>query len=141
MNIYLCGGFKTGWQDYVIKEVKKYDFENEIVMFDPRNNNFPGIEAIEYFEADMTMISESDILFAHIENENPFAGGLVEIGIAYGLEIPIYIVKEPGKHLIHKEHHLEFAYQCAFEGVSNGLVEGVEKLTNNLALCRHTKLA
>lgn len=88
-DVYLCGGFHSGWQDRVMEAQPDYEY------YDPRNNPASWSTAM-YTESDLGAIRESGLMFAYIEASNP--GGFnaaFEIGYAVALGIPIILIVEP----------------------------------------------
>ena len=103
MKIYLCGGFKTGWQDDVIAEILRLRSDAEV--FDPRLHKLhdPG----EYTAQDLQEIRESDIVFAYMERSNPGMANLAfELGYAHGMGKKIILINEKGHRWSEMMHHV-----------------------------------
>lgn len=107
-RIYLCGGFRSGWQDKVIKILSdKYDF------FDPRNGSSP------YTFTDLDGIKNSNIILAYLEEDNPGGyAGAFEMGYAYALGKTIILISEKDHTKMLKDVSLSF----------NTLMEAIEYL-------------
>lgn len=92
-QIYLAGGFKSGWQDIVISSINN----KEVRFIDPRIH---GIEnSDEYTEWDLNAVKESDILFAFMEASNPGGYALaLEIGYAKAIGKTIIFVDDVHAH-------------------------------------------
>ena len=75
-NIYLAGGFKGGWHDYVIKKLgAHYNF------FNPSKHNLD--ETDKYSTWDLYHVDKCDILLCYMSEDNPSGYGLaLEIGYA-----------------------------------------------------------
>lgn len=87
-KVYLAGGFKSNWQEIVIKRCdNKFDF------FNPREH---GLESADLYSAwDIHFVRECDILFGYMERTNPSGYGLAfEVGLAHGLNKTIIMVDE-----------------------------------------------
>lgn len=65
-TVYLSGGFHSGWQDHVIRDLESlYDF------YDPRKN--PSNEPNIYTWLNLEHIDQSDVVLMHMEQTNPGA--------------------------------------------------------------------
>ena len=83
--VYLSGGMRTEWQDYVISECK----DANMLFVDPRKNNTKDPKI--YTAWDLFGIEQSDIVLCYLESSNPAGQGLaLEAGYGLGL----------GKHVI-----------------------------------------
>jgi hypothetical protein len=75
LKVYLAGGMKSGWQDYVIESCEGLDVE----FFDPRTSGCTAEE--DYTAWDLEKANESDCLFCYMEIDNPGGHGMmVEMG-------------------------------------------------------------
>lgn len=78
LNVYLAGGFKSGWQDQLIKALPQYNF------FDPRSHGLQN--KADYTAWDLEAIRRSDLVFAYLEAANPGGYALaLEVGFAKAL--------------------------------------------------------
>lgn len=101
MKIYLCGGFKTGWQDVVTAEVLR--LRDDAIITDPREHKLhdPG----DYTEWNLKQIMESDIVFAYMESTNPGMANLAyELGFAHCLGKKIILINEKGQRWAEMMH-------------------------------------
>lgn len=107
LTIYLAGGFKSGWQEIVKKELGgKYLFH------DPSQHGIP--DPCEYTAWDLKLIRDSDIVLANMESDNPGGYALsLEIGYASAYNKPIFLVDDPGRK------HFDMTRQCADEVFPN----------------------
>ena len=117
MKIYLAGGFRSGWQDAVIRLASHHAF------LDPRMHGLT--EERDYTKWDLDAIRESDLVFAYLEKDNPSGAGLaLEIGYAHALGKVIVFVEEPGHP---HTRYFGMARQCADRFCAD-LSEGVNFL-------------
>jgi nucleoside 2-deoxyribosyltransferase len=119
-NIYLAGGFKSGWQNAVKDSCSQYSFS------DPSLHNI--VSPKEYTEFDLKAVKDSDIIFAYMEKSNP-------AGFALALEIGY--AKALGKLIIFVEDELEAPRKRYFDMVRHSsdfnftsLQEGIAFLKN-----------
>jgi len=88
MEIYLAGGFHSGWQEEVKKIANKHTYFDPMADADQR---FAYKWTLQEIEAMKTC----DLVFAYFELENPSGLGLAkEIGWATILGIPVWYVDE-----------------------------------------------
>jgi nucleoside 2-deoxyribosyltransferase len=86
-NIYLAGGMKSEWQDYVISRLPEHSF------IDPRSHGLKDEK--DYTAWDLLGIRECSLLLAYMDSENPSGFGLsLEVGYAKALGKTIYYVCE-----------------------------------------------
>lgn len=79
MNIYLAGGFVSGWQDSVKECVKHFE---HVEFFDPREHKLH--DSRDYTKRDLKAIDECDMVFAYMEADNPGWPNLAfELGYAH----------------------------------------------------------
>jgi nucleoside 2-deoxyribosyltransferase len=115
-NVYLAGGFKSGWQNIVKDSCGKYTFS------DPSLHNIKCPK--EYTEFDLKLVCESDIIFAYMENSNPAGFALaLEIGYAKALEKLIIFVEDeledPRKRYFDMvRHSSDFNFTSLQEGIA-----------------------
>tara|TARA_R110002111_G_scaffold257081_1_gene325052 strand:- start:3339 stop:3731 length:393 start_codon:yes stop_codon:yes gene_type:complete len=121
-KVYLAGGFKTDWQERVIKNFK----DKNITFFNPKLHNLLATE--EYTLWDTHFVKECDILFAFMEKTNPSGYGLAfEVGIAKALNKTIILVDE--KSVENETFSRYFDIIRFSSGVSfNKLQDGIEYL-------------
>jgi hypothetical protein len=87
LTIYLAGGFHSGWQDVIKKNVQR------LVYLDPREHRLR--DEAQYTLWDMEAIRRSDLVFAYLESTNPAGYSLAfEIGYARALDKRIILVDE-----------------------------------------------
>ncbi|MEM1268481.1 MAG: nucleoside 2-deoxyribosyltransferase domain-containing protein [Bacteroidota bacterium] len=98
--VYLAGGFRTGWQDIVMKHASHFSF------FDPRSHGYQDEKM--YTAWDTEAIRQSDIIFAYAEAENP---GL------YALALEIGYAKALGKMVILVEQHPDTGQRRRYFGM------------------------
>lgn len=103
MNIYLCGGFKTDWQDEVIAHVKRLRPDAE--LFDPRDHKLHDPK--DYTKQDLQAIWDCDIVFAYMECTNPGMANLAfELGYAHAMGKKIVLVNEKGQRWAEMMHQV-----------------------------------
>ena len=89
-QVYLAGGMKTNWQDYVIKACEGLAVE----FLDPRSHGFKDEGA--YTEWDLGAANCSDCLFGYLERDNPGGHGLaLEMGYCAGAHWHKIFVEDP----------------------------------------------
>lgn len=103
MNIYLCGGFKSNWQDQVIAEVRRLRPDAE--LFDPRENKVHDPK--DYTKQDLEAIEACDIVFAYMESSNPgYANLAFEIGYAHARGKKVVLINEKGARFAEMMHQV-----------------------------------
>lgn len=116
-SVYLAGGFKSNWQDKVIKY-----FDN-IIFNNPRAHNLKT--PMEYTTWDLSAVSRSDIIFAFLEENNPGGYALaLEIGYASALGKLIIFVDEKSKDSERNKNNLNMVRECShvvFENLNQGI--------------------
>lgn len=91
MKVYLAGGMKSNWQTLVINRLK-----NNFTFFNPQDHNLNNVN--EYTVWDLHFVSQSDIIFAYLDADNPSGFGLtLEIGYAKALNKTIILIDEKSK--------------------------------------------
>jgi nucleoside 2-deoxyribosyltransferase len=106
MNIYLAGGFHSGWQDKVKSSVDANYYDPRLK--EPKTNSLNEIATWDFYK-----IKQADIIFANMEKTNPSGFGLaVEIGFAKGLNKTVILVLEKN-HETQKDRYLEFLMKAA----------------------------
>lgn len=109
-TVYLAGGFRSGWQDELLK-IEGFKF------IDPRSKELRDGEKInmpvqQYGQWDLHFIRNSDIVFVYAEHDNKSCIGLsVEAGYAKGLGKTVILVLEPNDTI--KNEYLVFLTQVA----------------------------
>jgi nucleoside 2-deoxyribosyltransferase len=102
--IYMAGGFKSGWQAKVIKQLHGYEF------LDPSQHNIQ--DAAEYTRWDLDAIRESDIVLGYMESTNPGGYSLaLEIGFAHALGKKVVLVDEIKDPSVSR--YFEMVRQCS----------------------------
>jgi nucleoside 2-deoxyribosyltransferase len=103
-KIYLAGGFKSGWQANVMKQLPGFDF------LDPSQHNIE--DAAEYTRWDLDAVRASDIVLGYMESTNPGGYSLaLEIGFAHALGKTVLLVDEIKDPLVSK--YFEMVRQCS----------------------------
>jgi nucleoside 2-deoxyribosyltransferase len=75
-KIYLAGGFKGGWHDYVIENLGP-----NFIYFNPQKHQLDDAE--KYTNWDLYHVEKCDILLGYMAEDNPSGYGLaLEIGYA-----------------------------------------------------------
>ncbi len=107
MNVYLAGGFRSGWQDKIKQSCPDFSF------FDPRLKPERDWTTLEIGTWDFCHIKKADIIFAYMERTNPSGIGLaVEIGYAYGIGKTVILVLEENNEIM-KDKYLAFMEKAA----------------------------
>ena len=76
MNVYLAGGFYSGWQDRVKQEAPQHDY------YDPRVDT-DQLRNFNIAQQDFAGVDWSNLVFAYFERDNPSGIGLaLEVGFA-----------------------------------------------------------
>jgi len=87
LQVYLAGGFHSGWQDRVMSSCPTMAF------LDPRTHNLA--HSSEYATWDLEAIRQADLIFAYLEASNPGGYDLaLEIGFAKALGKTVILVDE-----------------------------------------------
>lgn len=116
--IYLAGGFKSGWQARVIKQLPAYEF------LDPSQHKIQ--DAGEYTRWDLDAIRASDIVLGYMEFTNPGGYSLaLEIGFAHALSKTVLLVDEIKDPSVSR--YFEMVRQCSGR-VFSTLAQAVEYL-------------
>lgn len=103
-SVYLAGGFKSGWQALVVKQLPAYDF------FDPSQHNIQ--DAAEYTRWDLDAIRRCDVVLAYMEPTNPGGYSLaLEIGFAHALGKTVILIDEIEDARISR--YFEMVRQCS----------------------------
>lgn len=90
MLIYLAGGFVSGWQDEVIAALSGLE---HVQFFDPREHKLH--DPRDYTKRDLKAIDECDMVFAHMEPDNPGWPNLAfEVGYAHHAGKKIVLVNQ-----------------------------------------------
>jgi nucleoside 2-deoxyribosyltransferase len=102
--IYLAGGFKSGWQAKVMRQLPSYAF------LDPSQHKIQ--DAAEYTRWDLDAIRASDIVLAYMESTNPGGYSLaLEIGFAHALGKAVLLVDEIKDPSVSR--YFEMVRQCS----------------------------
>ena len=100
INVYLAGGFKSGWQDNVKLNVPKLRY------LDPRSHGLT--RSAEYTAWDLTAVRRCDCVFAYLEASNPAGYALaLEIGFARALGKFVILVDDKSRTSDEMARHLE----------------------------------
>lgn len=119
--VYLAGGFKSGWQAKVMKQLPGFDF------LDPSQHNIE--DAAEYTRWDLDAVRASDIVLGYMESTNPGGYSLaLEIGFAHALGKTVLLVDEITDPSVSR--YFEMVRQCS-ESVFPRLSEAIEYLRKN----------
>ncbi len=90
LTIYLSGGMRGDWQDWVMNALRGGDFK----FIDPRQNN--QSDSSKYTPWDLFGIDQSDIVLCYMEETNPSGAGLcIEAGYGIALRKHVVTVVEP----------------------------------------------
>jgi nucleoside 2-deoxyribosyltransferase len=115
--VYLAGGFKSGWQTELMKELPEYDY------FDPRLHGL--VNKSEYTAWDLEAVRRCDLLFAYIESKNPGGYALaLEVGYAKALGKFVVLVDEKSASDASVGRYLEMISQTA-DVTFNKLQDGI----------------
>ncbi|NCN52893.1 hypothetical protein GW950_00325 [Candidatus Wolfebacteria bacterium] len=76
VDVYLAGGMRGGWHDFIKKELKDLHDAGLVRWSDPRANNTNKPE--EYIPLDIIRAECADVIFGYMENDNP--GGYTLVG-------------------------------------------------------------
>lgn len=103
-KIYLAGGFRSGWQAEVIKQLPRYLF------LDPSQHNINDPK--EYTNWDLDAIRQCDIVLANMEPTNPGGYSLaLEIGFARALNKTVLLVDQIEDSSVSR--YFEMVRQCS----------------------------
>lgn len=127
-RIYLAGGFKSNWQDEVMKTVPAHEY------LDPRVH---GLQTrAEYTTWDLEAIRRSHCIFAYLEATNPGGFALaLELGFAKALGKMVILVDQKSAADPTGARYLEML-AAASDATFNSLGEGIEFLRKLEALPR-----
>lgn len=90
-KIYLAGGFKGGWHQYVMEKLG-----NDFIYFNPQIHQLNEVE--KYTSWDLYHVEKCDILLGYMSSDNPSGYGLaLEIGFAKAKNKLIVLVDERSK--------------------------------------------
>lgn len=81
--VYLSGGHRSGWQDFIVRSADGFEF------IDPSKNGLSDSKA--YTSWDLYSVDKCDIVFAYLESTNPSG---------YGLALEVGYAAAKGKHII-----------------------------------------
>jgi hypothetical protein len=116
-KIYLAGGFRSNWQNTLIKEATGFDFS------DPRIHERKDED--EYTVWDLEAIKNSEWVFAYLEKSNPAGYALaLEVGYAEALGKKIILVDEKSRGDTKLRGYLGMLYSCAditFTSLDDGI--------------------
>jgi len=88
VNVYLCGGMRSGWQERVKSACPNHRFR------DPCDSGL--LSPADYTVWDLRAVVWCELVFAYMEADNPSGHGLcLEIGYALGMRRrPVLLVDE-----------------------------------------------
>jgi len=111
MRVYLCGGMRTEWREYVKTHI------SGPFWLDPTKHGLdrPG----EYTVWDLTAVRQSDVVFAYMAVDNPSGVGLaLEVGYAIALGKPVILVDEStNKYMDIVQRAASLSYPTLAEGM------------------------
>ncbi len=120
-KIYLAGGFKGGWHQYVIEKLG-IDF----TYFNPQTHQLSEVE--KYTSWDLYHVEKCDILLGYMSLDNPSGYGLaLEIGFAKAKNKLVILVDERSK----KDEAFKRYFSICHESSNitfNSLDDGIEYL-------------
>jgi nucleoside 2-deoxyribosyltransferase len=118
-KIYLAGGFRSGWQAVVVKQLPGYAF------LDPSQHNI--LDPKEYTSWDLDAIRQCDIVLGNMESTNPGGYSLaLEIGFARALNKTVLLVDQIEDASINR--YFEMVRQCS-DYIFNTLDQAVKHLS------------
>lgn len=122
-KVYLAGGFRSGWQNIVKKNVKN------AIFLDPSLHDID--DPAKYTAWDLNAVLESDIIFAYMELSNPAGYAMsLEIGYAKALNKTIIFAEETLPQP--RRRHFDMVRQvCDFHTTT--LEDGINILKERLA--------
>lgn len=91
-RIYLAGGFRGEWQEYIIEKLG-----SEFEIFNPKKHELESVKM--YTTWDLFHVDKCDILFGYMKADNPSGYGLaLEIGYAKAKNKLIILIDERSKN-------------------------------------------
>jgi nucleoside 2-deoxyribosyltransferase len=115
VKIYLAGGMHSDWRKEVRRQVSSIG--PSITFIDPSAHEMHLPQA--YTAWDLRGVSESDLVFAYMEKDNPGGQGLMlEMGFALGQHKPVIFVDESENRYFLIGH---FAATAAFASFADGI--------------------
>jgi hypothetical protein len=106
MNIFLSGGFRTGWQDQVTDAILAA--RSDVEVYDPRK--FAVHDPALYTQQDLEAIIEADILIVFIErsykDNQRYLDQAFHVGFAKALNKKVILINQHGAHCGHQLHQL-----------------------------------
>ena len=121
--IYLAGGFRGGWQEYVIKKCKKHTFINPLSKELNEDGQRIPMTLKEFGTWDIHYIKHSDIIFVYSQNENPGVAYMMEAAYAKGLGKTVIAVIEKDNKKINDRYiaFMELFCDCVFYDIEEGI--------------------
>lgn len=118
--IYLSGGHRSGWQDFIMRSAGGFEF------IDPSKNGLSDSKA--YTSWDLYSIDKCDIVFAYFESTNPSG---------YGLALEVGYAAAKGKHVIFVDEKSESdrnlsKYVKIIREASDAVFESIDEGVNYL---------
>lgn len=115
----MAGGFRSGWQAGVIKQLPGYEF------LDPSQHNINDPK--EYTNWDLDAIRQCDIVLANMESTNPGGYSLaLEIGFARALNKTVLFVDQIEDTTVSR--YFEMVRQC-----SDQIFKTLDQAVNHLS--------
>lgn len=107
MKVYLSGGFKTGWQEEVTREILRLRPDAEIS--DPREHKLH--DPARYTKWNLDSIADCSLIFAYMEYDNPGMANLAfELGFGHALGKKIVLINEKGGRWAEMMHQVSDTY-------------------------------
>ena len=115
--IYLSGGHRSGWQDFIVRSAGRFEF------IDPSKNGLSDSKA--YTSWDLYSIDKCDIVFAYFESTNPSGYGLaLEVGYAAAKVKHVIFVDEKSESDQNLSKYIKIireASDAVFESIDEGV--------------------
>lgn len=118
--VYLAGGFKSQWQQNVIKGASQFTY------FDPSTHNLPDPK--DFTDWDLNAIDNSDIIFAYMEEGNP-GGYALALEIGYGKALNKLIILVEEHPCDRRDRHFSMVRECA-DYLTPSLEDGINILNS-----------
>lgn len=113
-KVYLAGTMRGDWADRVMEALSVHTFfyPKKHGLKDPKN----------YTRWDLGMISNSSLVFAYMDRENPSGVGLaLEVGFAKGIKVPVvFVCEKEVQHYRYFEivrHASDFCFDELHQGI------------------------
>lgn len=128
VNVYLAGGFKSGWQDKVKEACKDLLEQGMIEWNDPRENNTR--DPNKYGPMDRMRLDVTEIIFGYAEKDNPLPFPLFfEMGYGLGKGYLVIFVNEITEDdPRHRPMLFPTVFGCGWVLTENILAKGIDCL-------------